>query len=275
MSLLTPVCCFDLDSKNQRERNFHIETINDDLEIDQSLIEFCKRNYSSDISVSSYIESLPIKEFYLRQYMNFIDCYRKFLEEDKIHSMIYFSNRYIKDEFMNNNLNYKYLMHLLIELINDIEPKNDYIKNLKCKVKEFGKSIIDIQKKEHLFFVEYKKGHNVLCRLLDIMLFAIQIFIGLLVTYLVVFSKQIPTEWNWLIIAFNPLPILLWMMFRHKRVIKRIYLMFTMILVLYSLCTPFSPQLIYSRLYLLMAAFALRTFANGYLNKKQNEPTPG
>lgn len=146
-----------LDSKNQRERNFHIETINDDLEIDQSLIEFCKRNYSSDISVSSYIESLPIKEFYLRQYMNFIDCYRKFLEEDKIHSMIYFSNRYIKDEFMNNNLNYKYLMHLLIELINDIEPKNDYIKNLKCKVKEFGKSIIDIQKKEHLFFVEYKK----------------------------------------------------------------------------------------------------------------------
>ena len=146
-----------LDSKHQRNRNFHIETINDDLKIKDTIREFCRRNYSSDITISSYIESLSIKEFYLRQYMNFIDCYKKFLEEDKIHSMIYFSNRYIKDDFMDDNINYKYLIHLLVELINYIEPKNDHIKNLKNKIKEYGKNIIEIQKKEHLFFIEYKK----------------------------------------------------------------------------------------------------------------------
>lgn len=43
-------------------------------------------------------------------------------------------------------------MHLLVELINYIEPKNDHIKNLKNKIKEYGKNIIEIQKKEHLFF---------------------------------------------------------------------------------------------------------------------------
>lgn len=146
-----------LDSKHQRNRNFHIETINDDLKIKDTIREFCRRNYSSDITISSYIESLSIKEFYLRQYINFIDCYKKFLEEDKIHSMIYFSNRYIKDDFMDDNINYKYLIHLLVELINYIEPKNDHIKNLKNKIKEYGKNIIEIQKKEHIFFIEYKK----------------------------------------------------------------------------------------------------------------------
>lgn len=48
-------------------------------------------------------------------------------------------------------------MHLLVELINYIEPKNDHIKNLKNKIKEYGKNIIEIQKKEHIFFIEYKK----------------------------------------------------------------------------------------------------------------------
>lgn len=155
-----------LDSKNQRNRNFHIETINDDLKIKDSIREFCKRNYSSDITISSYIESLPIKEFYLRQYMNFIDCYKKFLEEDRIHSMIYFSNRYIKDDFIDDNINYQNLMHLLVELINYIEPKNDHIKNLKNKIKEYGKNIIEIQKKEHLFLLNIKKRQKMDMRIM-------------------------------------------------------------------------------------------------------------
>ena len=58
---------------------------------------------------------------------------------------------------MDDNINYKYLIHLLVELINYIEPKNDHIKNLKNKIKEYGKNIIEIQKKEHIFFIEYKK----------------------------------------------------------------------------------------------------------------------
>ena len=39
---------------------------------------------------------------------------------------------------------------------------------------------------------------------------AVQTILGLVMTYLVVFSKLPCTDWNWLIIPFNPLPALLW-----------------------------------------------------------------
>lgn len=114
--------------------------------------------------------------------------------------------------------------------------------------------------------LQYKKGYNILCRITDVILFTIEFLIGLLVTYLVLFSQQVATEWNWLIIVFNPLPLILWIIFRKKKIMKKIYLLFTFVLVAYSLCTPFSPQLIYSHLYILFAAFALRTFTLAYNN---------
>lgn len=146
-----------LDSKKQRDRNFYIETINDGLNIEHSLIDFCKRNFAGCFNTLEYIKEEKIKEFYLRQYINFIDCYKRFLEEDKIHSMIYFSNRYIQNECTQNNINYQFLLNLLIPMIKNLEPKNSFIIYLKEKINEYGKNILELQKKEHLFFMEYKK----------------------------------------------------------------------------------------------------------------------
>ena len=117
-------------------------------------------------------------------------------------------------------------------------------------------------------FVDYKKGYNILSRIFDVSLFALQIIIGLFVTYLVVFSKQIATDWNWLIIVFNPLPILIWIMMRRKQTMKRAYILFAVVLLLYSLSTPFSPQLLHSHLYLLLITFTIRTIANGFIKGK-------
>lgn len=47
-------------------------------------------------------------------------------------------------------------------------------------------------------------------RPLSILLLVIQSIIGLAITYLVVFSALPNTEFSWLIIPFNPLPLLLW-----------------------------------------------------------------
>ncbi len=47
-------------------------------------------------------------------------------------------------------------------------------------------------------------------RPLSILLLALQSVLGLLLTYLIVFSKLPATEFNWLIIPFNLLPLLLW-----------------------------------------------------------------
>ena len=47
-------------------------------------------------------------------------------------------------------------------------------------------------------------------RLLSILLLAIQTLFGFLLTYLIVFSTLPCTDFSWLIIPFNPLPLLLW-----------------------------------------------------------------
>ena len=117
--------------------------------------------------------------------------------------------------------------------------------------------------------VEWKKGYNMACRITDTLFFAVQFLIALLITYLLVFSKQLATEWNWLIIAFNPLPLLLWIGFRRKPIMRHLYRLFTVVLVAYALCTPFTPQLLFSQLYVLLAAFAVRTFTEGWLVNRQ------
>ena len=46
--------------------------------------------------------------------------------------------------------------------------------------------------------------------IMDYVLLAIQSVIGIITVYLVFFSRLVCTEWSWLIIPFNPLPLLLW-----------------------------------------------------------------
>ena len=113
--------------------------------------------------------------------------------------------------------------------------------------------------------VEYRRGYNAVCRITDILFFAVEVAIGLLITYLLVFSKQVATEWNWLIIVFNPLPLLLWIVFRRRTAMRNIYRIFTTVLVAFGLCTPLLPQLAYSQLYVLLAAFAVRTFTRAHI----------
>lgn len=46
--------------------------------------------------------------------------------------------------------------------------------------------------------------------IMDYVLLAIQSLIGIITVYLIFFSDLVCTEWSWLIIPFNPLPLLLW-----------------------------------------------------------------
>ena len=47
-------------------------------------------------------------------------------------------------------------------------------------------------------------------RFMDYFLLALQTILGLVTVYLVFFSKLVCTEWSWLIIPFNPLPLIFW-----------------------------------------------------------------
>ena len=101
-------------------------------------------------------------------------------------------------------------------------------------------------------------GHS-----MDIILMTGHTIISLWITYLILFSQLIATEWNWLIIAFNPLPVLLWTIRRKKKWFHWCYLIFMAVPLAYIILTPVIPQMKCTPcLCLLMAAFSLRAIAN-------------
>lgn len=55
-------------------------------------------------------------------------------------------------------------------------------------------------------------------KVMDYVLLAIQTFIGLVTIYLVFFSSLVCTEWSWLIVPFNPLPLIFWKWRSHWRI---------------------------------------------------------
>lgn len=113
---------------------------------------------------------------------------------------------------------------------------------------------------------DYLRGYGIVSRIVDVSLFTLQVIFGLLLTYLLTLSQQVATGWNWLFLVFNPLPVIVWLMLRKRpRQMRVAYGIFTAVLVAYALCTPFSDQLSYSQVYLLMAGMAIRTFANGFV----------
>ena len=150
-----------LDSKRQGSRNFNVAIINDYSTKKEKIREFCKRNFSSCLNEYSYLESSGIKENVLNYYMNFVDCFRVYLFEEKIQSMLYFSSRYIQDKDSKEVFNYKMLFHLLIKLIENIEEKNAYIKFLKQEVQIYSKNKdLEGLKRSNLLFFQYDSNNE-------------------------------------------------------------------------------------------------------------------
>lgn len=97
-----------------------------------------------------------------------------------------------------------------------------------------------------------QKGLSVVGHLYDILLMSTETIIGLIVI----------TSWNWLIIVFSPIPLLLWIFFHKRFVMKYLYLSFTLILLTYCILTPIIPQMKYGSIQILLIAFAVRTYSN-------------
>lgn len=68
------------------------------------------------------------------------------------------------------------------------------------------------------------------------LILAIQFLIGTLVTYLVFFSDLCCTEWNWLVIPLNPLPLIFWKWRKHW------LLPYAAVIVLWALAMAVSPH---------------------------------
>ena len=98
-------------------------------------------------------------------------------------------------------------------------------------------------------------------RATDVVLFIGQTVVGILLAYTTMVSCLFGTHWNWYLIPFCPLAIVLWLVLRQHR--KSLYLLFTIVLVIFLLITPISSQLDLPHQHI-TATFAVRTASNYY-----------
>ena len=103
---------------------------------------------------------------------------------------------------------------------------------------------------------------------LDAVLLLLQTIIGLMLIYTSFVSGLFGKHWNWYLIPFNPLPLIIWLLWHKRKEFYKVYLFYTAVLVLFILATPLSEQLDLPH-QLITATLAVRCFYNYYDGKRQ------
>lgn len=108
-------------------------------------------------------------------------------------------------------------------------------------------------------------------RVLDFVLFTLQVVVALFLLTSSCVGSIVGRHWNWYLIPFNLLPLLVWLLWRKRKGFFKVYLFYTVVLVLFILATPLSEQLDLPH-QLITATLAVRCFYN-YYNGKRNAAT--
>ena len=103
---------------------------------------------------------------------------------------------------------------------------------------------------------------------LDVTFMVLQTTIGLMLIYTSFVSGLFGTHWNWYLIPFNPLPLIIWLLWHKRKGFYKVYLFYTVVLVLFILATPLSEQLDLPH-QLITATLAVRCLFN-YIDGKRN-----
>ena len=103
----------------------------------------------------------------------------------------------------------------------------------------------------------------------DVVLFVLQSLAGVLLLFMTVVSGLFGVHWNWYLIPFNPLPLVLWLCCRRRAWYPQVYGLYTIVLVLFILATPLSSQLDVEH-QLLTATLAVRCAAHWWQQRHHN-----
>jgi len=98
----------------------------------------------------------------------------------------------------------------------------------------------------------------------DRVLFALYALWAVAVVWLVVVGVTLgDASWNWYIIPFNPLPIVIWAWQRKRPQYKKVFLLYAVVLLLFLLLTPLSAQIDLDH-QLITASLVIRCYCNYY-----------
>ena len=106
-------------------------------------------------------------------------------------------------------------------------------------------------------------------QVLDVLLMVLVTIAGLFLIYTSFVSGLFGTHWNWYLIPFNPLPLIIWLIWRKHNEFHKVYLFYTAVLLLFILATPLSEQLDLPH-QLITATLAVRCLFDYYDGKLNN-----
>ncbi len=118
--------------------------------------------------------------------------------------------------------------------------------------------------------LEWKPGWRRPAQVTDAVLLALQTAAGLLLVYMSTVASLFGTHWNWYLVVFNPVPAVVWLVWRHSRHYGQVYWFYTAVLVLFMLATPLSSQLDWQH-QLVVAALAVRTGAHAVAYRRRQQ----
>ena len=114
-------------------------------------------------------------------------------------------------------------------------------------------------------------GHCVrIARYLDVLLLIVQSLIGFILLYITFVSEIFGLLWNWYLIPFNLIPLILWGCLRKQKNYGRVYLLYSVVLVAFLALTPFISQLDLPH-QLIVATLTLRCLSKYLDYKKKNK----
>ena len=103
----------------------------------------------------------------------------------------------------------------------------------------------------------------------DAFFFLLQTIIGFVLLYVSVVSCLFGRGWNWYLIPFNPLPLVVWLCFRHRPQYNNVYAVYALLLLLFILVTPFITDQVDAAHLLIVAALMVRCADRYYNGRKE------
>jgi hypothetical protein len=103
----------------------------------------------------------------------------------------------------------------------------------------------------------------------DAFFFLLQTIIGCALLYVSVVSNLFGRGWNWYLIPFNPLPLVVWLCFRHRPLYNNVYAVYALILLLFIVVTPFITCQVDAAHLLIVAALMVRCADRYYNGRKE------
>lgn len=107
-------------------------------------------------------------------------------------------------------------------------------------------------------FFKTSKVVSIICIIIDSILMMVETLLGIIISYMLLFSNQVATSWNWLIVVFSPIPIILWILFHKHPKFSKLYPLYVVTLFSFLILTPLIPQLQYGYVYLLLLSLFVR-----------------